>query len=170
MGMRRGVRHNHGMSFRQVELPAAVSGTLWLHSMPGRFEPWMEFLYKAQAVRLGRVVCLTPMHELTGLSPSYGQAVASGELPFRFMLLPMRNFGLAAEHQSFRAGIEQVADSLRTGESVLLHCAAGVGRTGTAAACVLKALGVPRDDALERVRTAGSDPQSAAQTGLVDTF
>jgi protein-tyrosine phosphatase len=63
-----------------------------------------------------------------------------------------------------------VADDLRAGESVLLHCAAGIGRTGTAAACVLKSLGLTRDEALERVRAAGSDPQSAAQSGLIDAF
>lgn len=143
---------------------------LWLHSMPGRFESWTEFLSKAQAVRLGKIVCLTPMHELSGLSPSYGQAVASGELPFRFLLLPMRNFGLAGEQQAFRSGIEQIAADLRGGDSVLMHCAAGIGRTGTAAACVLKTLGLERDEALEWVRLAGSDPQSAAQSGLVDSF
>ena len=157
------------MSFRQIELPQATAGTLWLHSMPGRFETWTDFVAKAQAVRLGKIVCLTPMHELSGLSPAYGRAVSSGELPFRFLLLPMRNFGLAGEQRTFRTGIEQVADDLRGGESVLLHCAAGIGRTGTAAACVLKSLGLTRDEALERVRAAGSDPQSAAQSGLIDS-
>jgi protein-tyrosine phosphatase len=52
----------------------------------------------------------------------------------------------------------------------LLHCAAGMGRTGTVAACLLKRLGLPKEEALERVRQAGSNPESAVQTGLVDTF
>ncbi|GAB3669793.1 protein-tyrosine phosphatase family protein [Ramlibacter alkalitolerans] len=53
--------------------------------------------------------------------------------------------------------------------SVLLHCAAGMGRTGTAA-CVLKALGLATPEALQRVRDAGSNPQNAEQSGLVDWF
>ncbi len=60
--------------------------------------------------------------------------------------------------------------ALERGDAVLLHCAAGMGRTGSTAACVLKALGLHRDDALQRVRDAGSNPQNAQQSGLVDWF
>ena len=82
----------------------------------------------------------------------------------------MRNFGLAADMQAFRDGIEEVAQAMARGDAVLLHCAAGIGRTGTAAACLLKRLGLPREQALQRVREAGSNPESAAQSGLVDLF
>ena len=66
--------------------------------------------------------------------------------------------------------MQDLAVALRRGESVLLHCAAGIGRTGTAAACVLKALGLPAQHALQRVRDAGSNPQNAEQSGLVAWF
>ena len=56
------------------------------------------------------------------------------------------------------------------GQQVLLHCAAGIGRTGTVAACVLKHLGLPAALALARVRAAGSNPQSALQSGWIDQF
>ncbi len=82
----------------------------------------------------------------------------------------MRNFGLAAQAEQFRPVIDAVADELLRGESVLLHCAAGMGRTGTVAACLLKRLGLDRAEALERVRAAGSNPESAAQSGLIDVF
>ena len=55
-------------------------------------------------------------------------------------------------------------------DEVLLHCAAGLGRTGSAAACLLKALGVEANEALQRVREAGSNPQNAEQSGLVHWF
>ena len=61
-------------------------------------------------------------------------------------------------------------DALREGQAVLLHCAAGLGRTGTAAACVLKALGLDAPEALQRIRDAGSNPQNAEQSGLVHWF
>jgi len=53
---------------------------------------------------------------------------------------------------------------------VMLHCAAGLGRTGTAAACLLKRLGLDTNEAMQRIRDAGSNPQTALQSGLVDQF
>lgn len=157
-------------SFRSLALPPAARGSLWLSSMPGRLEPWPAFLSEAQRVGLTTVVCLNPLTEVAELSPAYHAAIRAGELPFRFNHLPMRNFGLAAQADLFRGSIEALADELLRGDIVLLHCAAGLGRTGTVAACLLKRLGLPKDEALQRVRAAGSNPQSAEQTGLVDTF
>lgn len=138
--------------------------------MPGRFDPWPVF--EAQAVRhgLALVVCLTPRAELEELSPQYLAAVAAGRVPFRWLQTPMRNFGLPEDPQAFRRDITTMADALQRGDAVLLHCAAGMGRTGTAAACVLKSLGLDVPQALQRVRDAGSNPQNAEQSGLVDWF
>ena len=158
------------MPLRRVRLPTEVPGQLWLGPMPGRFEAWNAFQAEAERTRLGLVVCLTPRPELSELSPEYHAAVVRGRLPFRWMHVPMRNFGLPEDGPAFRRDIEAMAQGLRTGDVVLLHCAAGLGRTGTAAACLLKALGLPADEALQRVRDAGSNPQNAEQSGLVDWF
>lgn len=138
--------------------------------MPGRLEPWPAFLTEARRVGLTAVVCLNPLTEVAELSPAYYASIRASELPFRLVHLPMRNYGLAAQADLFRASIESVADELARGEVMLLHCAAGMGRTGTVAACLLKRLGLPKSEALDRVRAAGSNPESAVQTGLVDTF
>lgn len=158
------------MSLRRVRLPDEVPGQLWLGSMPGRFEPWSTFQAHADRARLTLVVCLTPRPELAEFSPEYNAAVARGRLPFRWMHLPMRNFGLPEDGAGFRRDIAAIAEGLRDGGSVMLHCAAGMGRTGTAAACVLKALGLDAREALARVREAGSNPQNAEQSGLVGWF
>lgn len=158
------------MPFRPVLLPDTARGALWLHSMPGRLEPFAEFVAEAQAARLDLIVCLTPRHELAALSPDYDAALRAGSLPSRWQQLPMRDFGLADNLAAFQAGIVALAGELNAGQVVLLHCAAGIGRTGTAAACLLKSLGVPRDEALQRVRDAGSSPESAAQSGLIRSF
>lgn len=158
------------MLFRPVLLPDSARGALWLHSMPGRREPWNQFIDEAQAARLDLVVCLTPRHELASLSPAYDAALRAGTLPVRWQHLPMRDFGLADNRADFQAGILALARAIADGEAVLLHCAAGIGRTGTAAACLLKSLGVARDEALQRVRDAGSSPESAAQSGLIHHF
>lgn len=159
------------MAFRPLELPAhASTGAVWLASMPGRFEPWPAFLDEARRVGLQQVLCLNPLFEVQRLSPHYAAAVAEGTLPFRWTHLPMQDFGLAADTSAFRAAVDDVAATVRGGGAVLLHCAAGIGRTGTAAACLLKRLGSSVPLALQRVREAGSNPESALQQGLIDSF
>lgn len=158
------------MALRRVQLPPDVPGQLWLGPMPGRFQAWPAFTTEATRSGLALVVCLTPKAELQELSPDYHAALARGRLPFRWLHVPMRNFGLPEEPAAFRRDIGAIADAIRDGQAVLLHCAAGMGRTGTAAACVLKALGLDAPQALQRVRDAGSNPQNAEQSGLVDWF
>jgi protein-tyrosine phosphatase len=158
------------MALRPVALPPQVPGSLWLGSMPGRFESWSAFEAKARRAGLSLVVCLTPRSELAELSPSYHAAVVQGTMPFRWLNLAMPNFGVPDDPAAFRHDVHEIAAALRQGESILLHCAAGLGRTGSTAACVLKALGLDTGEAVRRVRDAGSNPQNAQQSGLVDWF
>ena len=158
------------MPFRPLELPAAVSGRVWLSAMPGRMEPWPAFLAEAADKRLQQVLCLNPLFEVERLSPSYAAAIAAGTLPFVWTPLPMQDFGLAEEVDSYRRVVTTMADSVRDGNVLLLHCAAGIGRTGTTAACLLKHLGHTSAVALQRVREAGSNPESALQRGLIERF
>lgn len=158
------------MTLRRVELPQTAAGSLWLSAMPGRFSPWPNFEDQARRAGLGLVVCLTPREEMAQLSPAYNAAVTAGSVPFAWLNLPMPNFGLPPDPAAFRREIARIAGEVRRGDAVLLHCAAGLGRTGTAAACVLKALGNDSGEALERVRAAGSNPQNASQSGLVGWF
>lgn len=158
------------MLLRPLRLPEGVTGQVLLSAMPGRFEPWSAFTDEALRARLGTVVCLAPRAELAELSPHYYAALARGGLPFRWLHVPMRNFGLPEDPAAFRRDIAGLAQDVRAGDVVLLHCAAGLGRTGSAAACLLKALGVEEREALQRVREAGSNPQNAEQSGLVHWF
>ncbi|XHS76783.1 tyrosine-protein phosphatase [Burkholderiaceae bacterium UC74_6] len=158
------------MPFRPVTLPAVVAGKLWLHSMPGRLESWEDFLHEARRVQLGLIVCLNPSVEVQRSSPDYFRAIQQDALPCELLELPMRDFGLGDDGEELRAGVARIAEKLREGDSVLLHCAHGIGRTGTVAACTLKALGLPTLQALTQVRDAGSNPQSALQTGWIHQF
>lgn len=158
------------MPFRPLELPAADLGRVWLSAMPGRLEPWPVFLREAADKRLRQVLCLNPMFEIERLSPPYAEAIRGATLPFRWTHLPMTDFGLADDIEPYRNAIDDVAATVRNGGAVLLHCAAGIGRTGTTAACLLKRLGASSGAALQRVRDAGSNPESALQRGLIDLF
>jgi len=158
------------MALRSVDLPPDVPGTLLLGAMPARFSSWKSFEAQARQLNLALVVCLTPRNEMAELSPNYHLAVNLGELPFRWINAPMPNYGVPDDKASYRHDITEVAQALRSGESVMLHCAAGIGRTGSTAACVLKALGLDTKEALQRVRLAGSNPENATQSGFVDWF
>jgi protein-tyrosine phosphatase len=158
------------MALRALPLPEDIPGHIWLGAMPGRFEPWADFEKEALRTKLGLVVCLAPRTEMAELSPEYQAALVRGGLAWRWMNVPMRNFGLPEDPAAFRRDIATIAQEVRNGGSVLLHCAAGLGRTGSAAACLLKSLGLDEESALQRVRAAGSNPQNAEQSGLVHWF
>lgn len=138
--------------------------------MPGRFDSWHDFQEQAARVRIAAVVCLTPMDEVQEFSPAYAKAISKAATSWTWTHLPIPNFGVPQDRAAFREGVLRIADALRRGDALLMHCAAGLGRTGSTAACVLKALGLPTSEALQRVRDAGSNPQNAAQSGFVDWF
>ena len=52
------------MSFRTVELPESVPGSLWLASMPARDEPWTRFEARARDRGIDLIVCLTSRAEV----------------------------------------------------------------------------------------------------------
>ncbi|MBG9387805.1 protein-tyrosine phosphatase family protein [Caenimonas aquaedulcis] len=158
------------MSLRPVLLPVDVPGSLWLGAMPGRFGSWNEFEAQARRASLRLVVCLTPQSEVKELSPAYQAAIVQGTLPFGWLQVAMPNYGVPADQAAFRRDVGRIVASLKQGDAVMLHCAAGIGRTGSTAACVLKALGLDTAQAIERVREAGSNPENAAQAGFVDWF
>jgi protein-tyrosine phosphatase len=63
-----------------------------------------------------------------------------------------------------------ITQRLEAGEGVVMHCAAGQGRAGTVAACVLMALGQPLDDAIRTVASnrVFAGPGHGAQWSLVE--
>jgi protein-tyrosine phosphatase len=152
---------------RHVDLPSEVPGRLFLHSMPGRYETFEEARDAITASGVKHVVCLTPDDEIRHRSPEYAAAIADG-LPWRHVPLPVPDFGIPGDPDAFRATAQSIAQSLRDGENVLVHCAAGIGRTGTFAVAVLCQLGVPLRDAQVRVRAAGSSAESDVQRRFLE--
>ncbi len=156
--------HQANIPFRRVTLP--TPGGLFLHSMPGRFEPFADVLASLRAQGIQRVVCLTPLDEIREKAPDYARAIAHG-LPLQLDFCPIQNFGVPDERRAFVLLAQQIAEVLRGGQHVLVHCAAGIGRTGTFASTVAIALGLPFGQAIETVRAAGSSPDTAAQMALI---
>lgn len=146
-------------SFREIALPERVPGALFVSAMPGRFHPIEQAIAQMRRCRIDRVVCLTPEDEVRWKSPDYAEAVRRHELPCPVRFFPIADFGEPHDRHTFVALVRQVADELRQGRRLLVHCAAGFGRTGTVATCVLVSLGVPPDRARETIRAAGARPE-----------
>jgi protein-tyrosine phosphatase len=48
-----------------------------------------------------------------------------------------------------------------------IHCAAGVGQTGTVAASLVVRIGLPLEEALSLIEEAGSEPEIPSQLAFV---
>ena len=153
--------------FRRVDLPARVPGRLLLHSMPGRYEAietvWDQV--RNDAVRL--IVCLAEKNELHEKSSEYARALEAGTVPCLVLPLEIPDRGVPEDRDAFWALASDVAKRLQSGETVLIHCAGGVGRTATLAVCVLLALGEPASAARSVVSRAGSTVETGAQSQLI---
>ncbi len=150
------------MEFRQVKLSDGVTGQLYLHSMPGRYDPLEESWEQVHRLGIRTIVCLAPDTEVRKTSPGYATALEAGECPCEIWSLPIPDFG-APPDDAFARMTRRAATALREGDSLLVHCGAGIGRTGTFAIGVLLALGVDFGTATILVRKAGSGPEQTCQ-------
>lgn len=115
------------------------------------------------------VVSLVETDELAALGvPELGAATRSLGLDWYHLPIPdMHPPGAAFDIAWARHG-SAVLDHLRAGERVLVHCAGGLGRSGTLVAKLLVAFGSAPDDAIREVRRARPGAiETAAQADYV---
>jgi protein-tyrosine phosphatase len=144
-------------------LQTNTPGSLYLHSMPGRYEPMAEFISDLQYLNIARIICLTAADEILCKSPVYLDAIKSGKFATEHIVFPIPDFGVPDDVEAFYSLARDVLELLRNGQNNLVHCAGGIGRTGMFAGCVLNILGQP----LEALRDSGSYPETAAQREVV---
>jgi protein-tyrosine phosphatase len=118
------------------------------------------------------VVCLCEREELSSRYPEYVDWLRYNQ-PIRALWLPIPDL----RAPTLGEGREMLADlrhRLRSGERLLMHCGAGVGRAGTMATALLLDLGTDQAHAaaLVAARRPMAGPQSQAQfdflSALVD--
>ena len=153
--------------FRQVEIPARVTGKLLLHSMPGRYESIESVWNQLKKEAVSAIVCLAEKSEVHEKSFEYARALEGGTVPCSVLPFEIPDRGAPEDRDAFWALACAVAKRLRLGEAVLIHCAGGVGRTATLAVSVLLALGEPMTEARSVVARAGSTVETAPQSELI---
>ena len=133
------------INIRKLDLPEGFCGSVYLHSMPGRRETIEEFFTAADEQDIDCIACLTSIEEIREKSPSYSAALESGLMRQTILAFPIEDFGIPDNLERFFEYISQLANLLRKKNKLLIHCGAGIGRTGLCAICLLCVLGLPED-------------------------
>jgi len=89
--------------------------------------------------------------------------------PDRSRRHPIPDWGVVDDDEMLNT-VEQLTGLVLTGHRLVLHCGAGMGRTGILATLVLVELGMPVAQAAEHVRThrSGAGPDSPNQEQQVE--
>ena len=153
--------------FRPIKLNQDFKNTICLHSMPFRFEPEADTYQELEEKGIDHIICLTDDDEIRAKAPLYWDAIERGKLACERRSFPLEDFGIPEDKDAFLTFLESTAGYFRTGKSLLIHCAYGMGRTGLFAVCLLIALGYKLDNALQLVNDAGSDPETPEQREFV---
>lgn len=153
----------------RVPLPTAI-GELWLcgkHAIGPDVHAVMADI--GADIRATTVVCLTERFELADRYPDYVEWLDANS-GARSIWFPIPDLH-APDIEAVLTLAADLRERLAGGETVLVHCAAGIGRAGTVAACLLITMGMSRDDALAHVgrHRPMAGPEVGAQRMLVDT-
>lgn len=143
------------LSFRWV-LPGRLAGS----ARPGLWAPIESDMATLKALGIRRIVTLTE----TPLDPP---AEVFGMLGLH---VPIPDMGVPTSRAAL-ALCREVGESVARDEPVLLHCKAGLGRTGTMLACCLVAQGQSARRAMAAVRAVSPySIQSEIQERFVEDF
>jgi protein-tyrosine phosphatase len=117
-------------------------------------------------VQASVVVCLTQSHEVAERYPDYVEWLHR-HLGDRAIWFPIPDLHAPAL-QSGMELLTRLDGLVSDGERLIMHCAAGIGRSGTIAAALLMWGGMTKDAARERVATAR--PMAGPEAGPQEEF
>jgi protein-tyrosine phosphatase len=141
----------------RIPLPLPT-GALWLCGKHAIGPDRDRAMQRADATT---VVCLVEEYELADRYPEYLSwlKLHDGDDAVWFPIHDLH----APPIDRARPFLRALVDRLARDERLLMHCAAGIGRAGTMAACLLVELGTPADEALALV--AASRPMAGPEAG-----
>lgn len=149
-----------------TELGVVGAGSIWLC---GKVVTGTDVeAAMARADDAAAVICLCERHELSDRYPDY---VAWLESDARARWMPIPDLH-APDGETAVAVVTSIASAVMSGQSVIVHCAAGLGRAPTMAMSAMVALGADPADAAQLVaaRRPLAGPEVGAQQDLIDAF
>lgn len=119
-----------------------------------RPEDWLEDDLRRYATSgIETLVSLLETREAAWLGLSLEQTLAY-QLSMEFLNYPIPDVHVPENTASFRTFVSGLADRLRAGRSVGVHCRGSIGRSTVTAACALIHLGWTPEAAIEAIREA----------------
>jgi len=100
------------------------------------------------------------------------EALLCGAAGIKFISFPIPDRGVPSDRMHFAPLVDGIVRQLRSGDSVAIHCRAGIGRSGLLAGCVLGSIGIAADQALAMLSRARgvAVPDTDAQADWVRDF
>lgn len=147
-----------GGGIDQIPLPSACPGELWLcgkHVIGVDVEATLAF------TGANHVACLTQRHELLDRYPDYVSWLDSNQ-PARATWAATPDLGTLSADESLQL-YRTLTNSVQAGAKLIVHCAAGIGRSGTVAVAILMLLGFEIGEAEDIV--AAHRPMAGPETG-----
>jgi protein-tyrosine phosphatase len=134
------------------ELPYGLPGRIYACPMPfGSFDPRGEIYRQFKEKRISTIVFLVDDQESIDRSGRDLRAFYKGDGLY-VIHLPIRDFSLPTS-EALEVALSAAIERARAGENVAIHCYAGIGRTGTIAACIARRLlGLQGKEAIGWVR------------------
>lgn len=159
----------------EVKTPGHLGMTfapgMWAGSVQGRWERDLETDMQAleEEHKTDVLVSLMEDHEYHGYRiPELLEQNRIGNIEILRFAIEDMSVPHEAETHEFRAVIEEIIQRLEQGQSVVVHCRGGLGRTGTVAACVLVALG--NHSASEAIAATRAARKGTVQTPEQEDF
>jgi protein-tyrosine phosphatase len=144
--------------------PKSVSGRIGMTFAPGKHQPagmtaaWrrdldLDLTRLREDLGTDVLVCLLESHELERLKIE-GLPAATWHHGMAFWHFPIADMRAPRSPEATARLVEQIHRAIRNGETVVIHCMGGLGRTGTIAAACLVGLGEEPAAAIAQVRQA----------------
>ena len=135
-----------------TQLPFSFPGEVYRSAMPySSFDPSGALVQEYKRRDVSLVVMLTSDQEAQRFTGQELRSIYKTER-FEVLYLPIPDFNVPVL-DDLDAAVTEVLDNVRAGDSVAIHCHAGIGRTGMFLACLAKrGMGYSSDEALRWVR------------------